>query len=924
LNKKAHRNLFLFIFVEKKKQEKMKLFFKVNYCTQWEEKLYVVGSIPELGELNVEHALPMTYTENGDWEASVKIGSEELSFQYKYVLKDNNQRLIWEAGDYRMVNIEKRNEAIFYDIWRIDIQQKVFCSSAFTQNLMKHTPPSHISPRQYDNSLIFRINVHRVPSHCAVVLLGNQTLLGNWNSDTSLILSQSLCSCWNIEVDASKLTYPVEYKYAIYNLDTRKIVAWESGENRYLLPLKEGKKLLNVKTDENFRFDIPEWKGAGVSIPVFSLRSKNSFGVGEFLDLKKMIDWAKITGQKIIQTLPINDTTITGTKFDSYPYNAISVFALHPMYVNIERMGVIQDPELSESYLNEKKELNKKSYVEYSEVNKLKWKYIKSLYHQAKSSLMLANDRNYKTFFSENKNWLVPYAAFCYLRDQNNTADFNTWGKYAAYNATEIAELSDSNNKEHDDIAIYYYIQYHLHKQLLEVKQYAINNAVVLKGDIPIGISPLSVEAWTEPNLFNMNTSAGAPPDDFSPIGQNWGFPTYNWAEMQKNGYAWWKSRFSKLATYFDAYRIDHILGFFRIWEIPTNAVWGLLGHFNPALPLSKEEIENYGITFDEKRFLEPYIREDNLREMFGAEVEKIKSQFFEKTADKFYRFKKEFDTQKKIEAYFLQLGGNKTVKQLDLIEKLYTLHCEVLFIRDSQNEERYHPRISIFLSHTFNSLDEATKSNMERLYLEYYYHRHNEFWKQQAMKKLPALLACTNMMVCGEDLGMIPDSVPEVMSQLQILSLEIERMPKDIQVEFSDLNSLPYLSVCTTSTHDMSTIRGWWEEDRGVTQNYYNNVLRIYGIAPFDCEPNICKTIIERHLHAPSMWTIIPLQDWFSIDTHLRLKDIHQERINVPSNPKHFWCYRMQIHLEDLLTQENFNKEIKNLIHKSGRNIDL
>ena len=154
---------------------------------------------------------------------------------------------------------------------------------------------------------------------------------------------------------------------------------------------------------------------------------------------------------------------------------------------------------------------------------------------------------------------------------------------------------------DYPHISIYYFIQFHLHLQLLEATNYARANGVVLKGDIPIGISRNSVEAWTEPHYFNLNGQAGAPPDDFSVNGQNWGFPTYNWEVMEQDDYSWWMKRFRKMSEYFDAYRIDHILGFFRIWEIPMHAVHGLLGQFVPSLPMSREEIESYGLPFREE-----------------------------------------------------------------------------------------------------------------------------------------------------------------------------------------------------------------------------------------------------------------------------------------------------------------------------------
>jgi 4-alpha-glucanotransferase len=175
-------------------------------------------------------------------------------------------------------------------------------------------------------------------------------------------------------------------------------------------------------------------------------------------------------------------------------------------------------------------------------------------------------------------------------------------------------------------------------------------------------------------------------------------------------------------------------------------------------------------------------------------------------------------------------------------------------------------------------------------------------------------------MLVCGEDLGMIPQSVPDVMNKLQILSLEIERMPKTYGREFADLSRVPYLSVCTTSTHDMSPLRSWWKEDWEKTQRYYNNVLLYCGEAPGECTSGIAHQILKNHLNASSMLAIFPLQDWFALDDTVKRKDDASERINVPADPMHYWRYRMHVTIEDLLNADKLNKKIIALIKESGR----
>ena len=562
--------------------------------------------------------------------------------------------------------------------------------------------------------------------------------------------------------------------------------------------------------------------------------------------------------------------------------------------------------------------MNGKTFSDYQNVMSAKWEYFKAVYPHESKAVFASSE--YKKFFETNKEWLVPYAAFSYLRDLHGTPEFGKWPSHTKYNKAEIEDLTSTDKLHYNDVAIFYFLQYHLHKQLVEVHDYARANGIAIKGDIPIGVSPRSVDAWVEPNLFNTNVQAGAPPDDFSATGQNWGFPTYNWEGMEKDGYQWWRKRFQKLAEYFDAYRIDHILGFFRIWEIPVDAVWGLTGSFHPALPFTRNDLEAKGLWWDENRFLKPYLKEHVLYATFGKYTDDVIREYLLQDGWQNYKFKPEFDTQKKIEAHFASLGYNFGNKEVLIRDGLYMLHCEVLFVRDSRDSRKFHPRISMQSSATFRDLPDETRRLLDRIYVDYFYHRHTEFWKQQALKKLPALISSTNMLVCGEDLGMVPDSVPDVMNALEIVSLEIQRMPKKPNTEFAMPVDAPYRSVCTTGTHDMNPLRAWWEEDHAISQRFYNQVLGMQGPAPIECQTWIIERIIQQHLDSKAMLIILPWQDYIAIDAGLRHEHPFAERINVPSNPRNFWCYRMHITLEQLLTEDRFNDKVKEMISTSGR----
>ncbi|WP_373826893.1 4-alpha-glucanotransferase, partial [Bacteroides heparinolyticus] len=754
----------------------MTLSFNIEYRTNWGEEVRVLGSIPELGGNRFDEAFSLHTVDGIHWTAELDIRvPEDKTIRYSYhICKDGKPvRSEWNSLP-RILHVADNPKKTYRieENWKNLPEQQYFYTSAFTESLLAHHDRS-AAPRSYKKGLLIKAYAPCIDSDHCLALCGNQKTLGDWNPDKAVLMSDIDFPEWQIELDAGKISFPLEYKFVLYNKKEGRVVAWEDNPNRYVAnPQMEANETL-VIGDRYVYFNLPAWKGSGVAVPVFSLRSEKSFGVGDFGDLKRMIDWAVATHQKAVQILPINDTTMTHTWTDSYPYNSISIYAFHPMYADLKQLGKLKDKEQMAEFEKRRKELNALPTVDYEAVNKTKWDYFRLIFKQ-EGEKVLASD-TFRNFYEANKEWLRPYAVFSYLRDAYKTPNFREWPRYSTYDAAEIETLCRPEAADYPHIAIYYYIQFNLHLQLLAATEHARANGVVLKGDIPIGISRNSVEAWKEPHYFNLNGQAGAPPDDFSVNGQNWGFPTYNWDVMEKDGYAWWMKRFSKMAEYFDAYRIDHILGFFRIWEIPMHAVHGLLGQFVPALGMTREEIESYGLVFREDLFLKPYIHEYFLEQMFGPHADYVKQTFIEPTdVWEIYRMRPEFDTQRKVEAYFV---GKTDADSIWIRDGLYALISNVLFVPDRTDPYKYHPRIAVQHDYVYRALSDWEKEAFNRLYDQYYYHRHNDFWGQQAMKKLPQLTQSTRMLVCGEDLGMIPDCVAWVMNELRILSLEIQRM---------------------------------------------------------------------------------------------------------------------------------------------------
>ena len=814
----------------------MKLQFNIEYQTTFGEELVLNVLSGEKTSHKVEQHKMATLDGlhwNCELTKSVKT-SAYIDYYYSVQRGDEEARHEWLVEPHRLEFAAIRGiRYTIYDHW-IDIPEDSYMySSAFT-DCVSARKRGMSEQKEFGKTVRLKVRAPQLRSNERLAIVGGGPALGNWEARHAMAMVEHDANEWVVSLDADKLPQAFEFKFVVFGDGDQAV--WENGMNRTVsLPEIELGEVVVYELSQAY-FPVYPWKGAGTVIPIFSLRSEGSFGVGDFGDLKMMIEWCDKTKQRVLQVLPINDTNMTKTWQDSYPYNSISIYALHPQYTDFRQLPAIKDETKREAFENLRKELNALPQIDYERMFSAKLDYLREIFAQEWTAVQ--RRESYKTFFEQNKEWLVPYAAFCYYRDLYGTAVFSEWPKEATLNNTQKTTF-----KGKKELQFWYFVQYNLDAQMREAHAHARAHRVILKGDIPIGISRDGVEAWVEPKYFNLNGQAGAPPDAFSADGQNWGFPTYNWDAMLADGCSWWVRRFRKMAEYFDAYRIDHVLGFFRIWEIPMPHKSGLMGQFSPALGMSREEIEAYGVQFNEG-----------------------------------------------------------------------------LFLVDHKRSDRWHPRIAVQYQEAYQNISEDQKFCFNRLYNDYFYRRNNQFWYTEAMKKLPKLTQATRMLVCAEDLGMVPDCVPWVMNELRILSLEIQSMPKDPTTRFGKLSHNPYRSVDTISTHDMATLRQWWDEDEERSQTYFNTSLRRGGPAPRPLPGWLAKDIVSRHLTSPSMLCLLSFQDWMSIDEKLRLPDENAERINIPANPRHYWRYRMHLTIEQLMQADELNEEISTLIIQSGR----
>ncbi|XP_010315588.2 4-alpha-glucanotransferase DPE2 isoform X3 [Solanum lycopersicum] len=907
-----------------------KVSFRIPYYTQWGQNVLICGSDRLLGSWNVKKGLLLKPSHQGEeliWSGSIPVPPGYQSEYSYYVVDDRRNILRWEVGKKRKLllpdGFQDGQSLELHDLWQTGSDNIPF-RSAFKDVIFRTSwslggeRPLEITQNKLDQdgsvNLQFRICCPYLEEGTSIYVLGSSLNLGQWKIQDGLKLAYAGDSLWQAACVMGKDDFPLKYKYCKHSKAGTSVECGASREISVDVTIGESKFV--VLSDGLMR-EMP-WRGAGVSIPMFSVRSEADLGVGEFLDLKLLVDWAVESGFHLVQLLPINDTSVNCMWWDSYPYSSLSVFALHPLYLRVEAISANIPEDIKQEIREARVQLDKKD-VDYEACMATKLSIAKKIFAREKETIL--NSKSFQEFFSENQEWLKPYAAFCFLRNFFETSERSQWGRFSEFSKEKLEKLLSKESLHYEVVSFYYYIQFHLHLQLSEAAEYARKKGVVLKGDLPIGVDRNSVDTWVYPNLFRMNTSTGAPPDYFDKNGQNWGFPTYNWEEMSKDNYGWWRARLTQMGKYFTAYRIDHILGFFRIWELPEHAMTGLCGKFRPSIPISQEELESEGL-WDFNRLTHPYIGQDLLQEKFGASWTIIASTFLNEYQKGFYEFKDKCNTEKKIASALKSVLETSMLveSEVKLRRKLFDLLQNVALINDPEDPRKFYPRFNVEDTTSFMDLDQHSQNVLKRLYYDYYFHRQEGLWRDNAFKTLPVLLNSSDMLACGEDLGLIPSCVHPVMQELGLVGLRIQRMPSEPDLEFDIPSQYNYMTVCAPSCHDCSTLRAWWEEDEERRHRFFQAVMGSDELPPDQCTPEIVHFVLRQHVEAPSMWSIFPLQDLLALKEDYTTRPAVEETINDPTNPKHYWRYRVHVTMESLLNDKDLTKTIKDLVHGSGR----
>lgn len=644
------------------------------------------------------------------------------------------------------------------------------------------------------------------------------------------------------------------------------------------------------------KFPKIDHKLTGVVVPVFSLRSEKSCGIGEFSDLPLLGEWCKKTNLEVIQILPVNDTG-----YQESPYSALSAFALHPIFTRIES---IKGAEKFQKEIDSiRKDFEKEKRVSFSKVLTAKLDLLQKIYESNQENIMKRKTLN--TWLRENP-WVKSYAVFSTIRRKNLMSAWKDWQEHQDPSEDQIEALWKEHKKEN---FFYVWVQEILEKQLKDAAQALNAMGVSLKGDIPILMNDDSCDVWANRNFFDLSLSAGAPPDMFSEDGQNWGFPVYKWQNLEKEDYSWWRERLHQASKFYHAYRIDHVLGFFRIWNIPCKMVTGSMGYFNPSSYISLKDLQEIG--FDEGRIRwlsKPHVFEEELRNALGSEAESVINICFNRIGNEnLFLFNEEYSSEKTI--YSSQLSDKAKTVLVSFLKNVTLL---------AVGEDAYSFSWSFRNTRAFQSLNDWEKEKMEELSAKTGGEA-EKIWEQNALNLLSFMKNTTDMLVCAEDLGAVPDCVPSVLKELGILGLKVVRWAREWdkpEDPYEPVKEYPLLSVCTPSVHDSSTLRQWWYEEQN--KKALAQGLDLEALPYGDPTEEAIESFLSALFQSSSAICMLQLQDFFALDKSICDSDIHYERINIPGTVQDInWSYRMTTTLEDLLQSKKLNERIQALVNK-------
>ena len=686
-------------------------------------------------------------------------------------------------------------------------------------------------------------------------------------------------------------------------------------------------------------------RSTGVAVPLGALRTENSPFIGEYTSLKRFALFCKNSGLSVIQLLPVLDT---GTQ--SSPYSSLSAFALHPIYIDLKRLSNFEscyskDPEFKRIY-DELLSLSDAKRFDYQRILNLKDALLRKAFR-----VMINVDKGnscrylgeYNDFVDKNARWLKPYCVFKNLKHKHMQAGWKNWpAEDKNLSLEEILRRwnDDSLFEEH---TFYAWEQFVAYKELLKVSNEVRSLGITLKCDIPILLNEDSCDVWGNPGILNMKLRAGSPPDGDNPTGQSWGFPVYDWASQEKEGFSWWKDRLLRAAEFFGAYRLDHLPGFFRFWATNEGEETAELGATVPFSPISEKSLEKLGFSKERIRWLrEPHLSTEMVFRKTGDldKAHAILSLFCERIGhEELWLFKREFKSTADLK--------NVSLEGFELDEDLQD-DIKGLFYRWWKNRTMIEvkrgqlvPNFKFAETRAWASLNQAERDVLLDLFAKNNKKQENQ-WKKQAETIFSAIIPTTDMVACGEDLGVSMDCMPKVMDEFGILGLKVVRWCRDWGVDgqpFLDFKKYRKLSLVTTSVHDSSTLREWWNSEKDSTKAFCQFIIesrksksrtqkRKASEQSFDLDsqdaaiwgrrfdPTVAEFVLSQCATANGVWFVNPLQDWLYLDGSLYLDNAEDERINIPGTVSEFnWTWRMPVSVEKLCENDALMDKINRIV---------
>lgn len=648
----------------------------------------------------------------------------------------------------------------------------------------------------------------------------------------------------------------------------------------------------------------------GTVVPVGALRTSSSCGIGEFADLVPFAEWCGKAGLDIIQLLPVNDT---GT--ESSPYSALSAFALHPVYIRLQDLPEARA--FGAEIESIKSRFDPLPRFDYRGIREAKLAFLWKVYRASRESIV--SDPALEAWIAINP-WISAYAVFMNIKRKNFDASWKEWEKFRTPSHGDIRKRWESASNREDHL-FYAWVQMRLDEQFKQASTRCDELGIALKGDIPIMMNEDSCDAWAHPEFFRDDLRAGSPPDGSNPLGQNWGFPIYDWENLQDDDYGWWKRRLVHSARYYHAYRIDHILGFFRIWSIPEGERTGYLGWTTPHAAITAQELAQLGFSGDRLRWIsEPHVptraveaanNNDYLgtHGMLGKVMNRIGT-------EELWLFKDTVTCERDIWNSDL----SESVK--GVLSAAWRDRLVQVTGRDEKGKTLYAPVWSKHESTAWRSLTDGEREALGRLFAEKE-GLNSELWKNQAERLLGTLTGSVDMLACAEDLGSVPDIVPDVLARLGIFGLKVirwERLWNQDGQPFREIASYPERSVATTSVHDSSTLRGWWERENGADGFYGIRYPGSDGIPSDKAESwrssyteDTAAWALSVIAEAASAILVLPLQDLLALDDAYRGEDPEVDRVNVPGSVTAFnWTWRLPVSVETLATNRKLISAIQ------------